>query len=142
MSYCHPILRTTVILLLHCTIILVLKYRVSDRQEALTSITCWLTSNGGCDRVTLSIDERKTGSGPALAHAMEKAIRQYGLEGVIARELDILPDARGFFCGTLRHDWTDFVSGPVLQVNLSCTYPNVVRAWHRHTKGQVDYFLV
>lgn len=88
------------------------------------------------------IDKRNTGSGPDLGHAMEKTIRQYDLEGVITRELDILPDARGFFCEALRHDWTDFVSEPVLQANLSCTYPNVVRAWHRHTKGQVDYFLV
>lgn len=73
---------------------------------------------------------------------MEHVLKQYGLEGVRTRQLDILTDARGFFCEALRQDWTDFVGEQVLQANLSCTYPSVVRAWHRHTRGQVDYFLV
>jgi len=69
-------------------------------------------------------------------------VQEYGLEGVRTRQLDILPDARGFFSEVLRQDWTNFIGEQVLQVNLSRTYPNVVRAWHRHTRGQVDYFLV
>ena len=73
---------------------------------------------------------------------MEHMVQQYGLEGIRTRQLDILPDARGFFCEALRQDWAEFVGEPVLQANLSCTYPNVVRAWHRHSRGQVDYFLV
>ena len=27
-------------------------------------------------------------------------------------------------------------------MNLSYSYPGIVRAWHRHLRGQVDYFLV
>jgi len=73
---------------------------------------------------------------------MEHMVQEYGLEGVRTRQLDILPDARGFFSEVLRQDWTNFIGEQVLQVNLSRTYPNVVRAWHRHTRGQVDYFLV
>jgi dTDP-4-dehydrorhamnose 3,5-epimerase len=73
---------------------------------------------------------------------MEHMVQEYGLEGVRARQLDILPDARGFLSEVLRQDWTNFIGEQVLQVNLSRTYPNVVRAWHKHTRGQVDYFLV
>jgi dTDP-4-dehydrorhamnose 3,5-epimerase len=28
------------------------------------------------------------------------------------------------------------------QTNLSFSYPGVVRAWHRHSRGQIDYFCV
>jgi dTDP-4-dehydrorhamnose 3,5-epimerase len=81
----------------------------------------------------------------SMGQAVERTMRQYGLEGVITHTLDVAPDTRGFFREALRHEWTDFVSESVLQANLSCTYPNVVRAWHRHSRGQrgqVDYFLV
>ncbi len=73
---------------------------------------------------------------------MEGTIREYSLEGVRTLELPVLPDERGSFYEALRQDWAEFVSEPVLQANVSCTYPNVVRAWHRHSRGQVDYFLV
>ena len=36
----------------------------------------------------------------------------------------------------------DFMPDDIVQANLSFTYPGVVRAWHRHARGQVDYFLV
>jgi len=29
----------------------------------------------------------------------------------------------------------------VVQVALSMSHPGVVRAWHRHARGQIDYFL-
>jgi len=29
-----------------------------------------------------------------------------------------------------------------VQANLSRSYPGVIRAWHRHVRGQNDYFLV
>lgn len=64
------------------------------------------------------------------------------LKGVEVRELALHPDARGFFCELYRQDWSSFFSEDVVQVNLSSTFPGVVRAWHRHARGQVDYFIV
>jgi len=69
-------------------------------------------------------------------------VKEYPLEGVRTYELNILPDERGFFVEALRQDWQDFVDEWIAQVNLSYSYPNVVRAWHKHLRGQVDYFLV
>jgi len=43
----------------------------------------------------------------------------------------------------MRTDWKDlFGDDAIKQANHSFTYPNVIRAWHRHLRGQVDYFLV
>ena len=69
-------------------------------------------------------------------------MKQYPLEGVRTYEINIIPDERGFFAEALRQDWQDFIDEWVTQVNLSYSYPNMVRAWHKHTRGQVDYFLV
>jgi len=69
-------------------------------------------------------------------------VREYTLEGVRTREIDILPDERGFFGEALRQDWQNFIDEWIAQVNLSYSYPDVIRAWHRHLRGQVDYFLV
>lgn len=53
-----------------------------------------------------------------------------------------LPDERGYFSEIFRADWSDLLGEDhILQSNLSITYPNVVRAWHMHERGQVDYFL-
>jgi len=52
-------------------------------------------------------------------------------------------DERGFFAELLRLDWGSFVEGDnIVQVNLSVSYPRVIRAWHRHSSGQVDYICV
>lgn len=69
-------------------------------------------------------------------------LKEYPLEGVTTREVNILPDERGFFAEAFRQDWKDFIDEWTAQVNLSYSYPGVVRAWHRHLRGQVDYFLV
>jgi len=69
-------------------------------------------------------------------------MKEYPLEGVKVYELKVLPDERGFFAEALRQDWQDFIDEGIAQVNLSYSYPNIVRAWHRHLRGQVDYFLV
>jgi len=54
-----------------------------------------------------------------------------------------LPDERGIFTELMRSDWRDLLEeDSIIQANLSMTYPGVVRAWHRHTRGQTDYFLV
>jgi len=54
----------------------------------------------------------------------------------------VRPDDRGFFCELYRGDWSGFFREPVVQLNLSLSYPGIVRAWHRHARGQVDYFIV
>jgi dTDP-4-dehydrorhamnose 3,5-epimerase len=70
-------------------------------------------------------------------------MKEYALKGVKTYEIQILPDERGFFAEALRQDWKDFLEEEkIIQINLSYSYPNIVRAWHRHTKGQIDLFLV
>ena len=69
-------------------------------------------------------------------------MKEYPLEGVREYEVRILPDERGFFSEALRQDWQDFIDDWIVQSNVSYSYPSMVRAWHRHLRGQVDYFLV
>jgi dTDP-4-dehydrorhamnose 3,5-epimerase len=55
----------------------------------------------------------------------------------------LIPDERGFFAEALRQDWKDLLEEEwIVQANISYSYPNIVRAWHKHQRGQVDYFLV
>jgi len=65
------------------------------------------------------------------------------LPGIKIRELNRFPDERGSFCELLREDWKEFLEEDTLvQANMSFTYPGIVRAWHRHARGQVDYFAL
>jgi len=68
------------------------------------------------------------------------SVRELALPGVKLVDLAVMPDDRGFFAEIFRRDWPLF-EDEVVQANLSFTYPGVVRAWHRHVRGQVDYFL-
>lgn len=64
------------------------------------------------------------------------------LPGVIIKPLKRNPDERGSFAEVYRKDWIDFLGADTpLQANLSITYPGMIRAWHRHLRGQTDYFL-
>jgi dTDP-4-dehydrorhamnose 3,5-epimerase len=64
------------------------------------------------------------------------------LKGVRIKSIARFNDERGFFTEVMRKDWKDmFADDNVMQANLSVTYPGVIRAWHRHLKGQTDYFL-
>ena len=69
-------------------------------------------------------------------------MKEYPLVGVKTYDLNILPDERGLFAEILRQDWHEFIDEWIMQANFSYSYPNVVRAWHKHLRGQVDYFLV
>ncbi len=70
-------------------------------------------------------------------------MKEYPLKGVKTYEIKILPDERGFFAEALRQDWKDFLEEEqIIQINLSYSYPNIVRAWHKHNRGQIDHFLV
>ncbi len=65
------------------------------------------------------------------------------LSGVIIKPLKKFADERGFLTEIYRKDWKDlFGDDEIVQANLSITYPGVIRAWHRHKRGQIDYFLV
>jgi dTDP-4-dehydrorhamnose 3,5-epimerase len=65
------------------------------------------------------------------------------LQGIKIKPIRRFPDERGFFSEVMRKDWKDlFGDDTVAQANFSFTYPDIIRAWHRHLKGQIDYFLV
>jgi dTDP-4-dehydrorhamnose 3,5-epimerase len=65
------------------------------------------------------------------------------LKGVRIKTIDRFVDERGFFTEVMRKDWKElFAEDTIAQANHSFTYPNIIRAWHRHLRGQVDYFLV
>jgi len=63
-------------------------------------------------------------------------------EGVKIKPLRRFFDERGFFAELMRKDWKDFLGkNDFIQANLSISYPGIIRAWHRHLRGQVDYFI-
>ena len=65
------------------------------------------------------------------------------IEGIKVRELIKNVDERGFFSEIMRDDWEDLLQKDKIdQFNFSYSYPGIVRAWHRHLRGQVDYFIV
>lgn len=65
------------------------------------------------------------------------------LPGVRVLDVKKLPDERGFFAEMMRSDWSEFLGGDVIaQTNLSYSYPGMIRAWHQHLRGQVDYFAI
>ena len=65
------------------------------------------------------------------------------LTGIVIKPLKRLPDERGFFTEIFRKDWTDLFAekDEIVQSNLSITYPSIIRAWHKHERGQTDYFV-
>lgn len=64
------------------------------------------------------------------------------LNGIIIKPIKRLSDERGFFTEIMRRDWKDlFGNDSIAQANLSLTFPSIIRAWHRHLKGQTDYFI-
>lgn len=64
------------------------------------------------------------------------------LPGINIKILKRKPDERGSFTEILRKDWKEILEeDQVVQANLSTTYPGIIRAWHRHKRGQVDYFI-
>lgn len=72
------------------------------------------------------------------------SVNELALPGAKLVDLTRFPDERGIFTEVMRTDWKDLLEDDdnITQVNLSITYPGIVRAWHRHLRGQVDYFLV
>ena len=67
----------------------------------------------------------------------------YALDGIRSYQLTKHADERGFFAERLRQDWAEFLGNDLLiQTGLSVSHPGVVRAWHRHNRGQVDYMVI
>jgi len=62
---------------------------------------------------------------------------------MVIKQLKRFNDERGFFAELMREDWKDLLNKDCfVQANLSISYPNIIRAWHRHLRGQTDYFVV
>jgi dTDP-4-dehydrorhamnose 3,5-epimerase len=65
------------------------------------------------------------------------------LPGVRIVDLKKTIDERGSFAEIMRQDWKELLEDDsIVQANLSFSYPGMIRAWHRHNRGQVDYFIV
>ncbi len=65
------------------------------------------------------------------------------LTGIVIKPLRRMPDERGSFTEVFRKDWKDLLENDVaVQANMSITYPGIIRAWHRHLRGQTDYFTL
>ncbi|PSQ10336.1 dTDP-4-dehydrorhamnose 3,5-epimerase [Halobacteriales archaeon QS_5_70_15] len=65
------------------------------------------------------------------------------IHDVELRELQVNADDRGSLTEVWRSDWAfyDGEDEPAMSY-VSITYPGVVRAWHRHLRGQIDHFVV
>ncbi|MCL4435497.1 MAG: dTDP-4-dehydrorhamnose 3,5-epimerase family protein [Thaumarchaeota archaeon] len=60
-----------------------------------------------------------------------------------AKILEKHPDERGFFAEIVREDWKEFFEDKmIVQLNLAKSYPGIIKAWHRHVRGQIDYVIV
>src|SRR2546422_10099578 len=69
--------------------------------------------------------------------------RSIMLPGVSVHDINKMIDERGFFAEIMRSDWKDFLGDDrIAQANLSLSNPGMIRAWHRHKRGQVDYLIV
>jgi dTDP-4-dehydrorhamnose 3,5-epimerase len=62
------------------------------------------------------------------------------IHDVAVRDLQVNADERGHLVEIFREDWPEYDPEPAMSY-YSVSYPGVVRAWHRHTRGQVDHFV-
>jgi len=70
-------------------------------------------------------------------------VKELWLPGMKLVEIERFIDERGMFHELMRSDWKELLGDDtIVQVNMSVTYPEIIRAWHRHLRGQVDYFYV
>jgi dTDP-4-dehydrorhamnose 3,5-epimerase len=67
----------------------------------------------------------------------------FELEHIQVIDIQKTVDERGFFAEAIRRDWYHlFGEGWISQANISYSYPGIIRAWHRHGRGQIDFFMV
>lgn len=62
------------------------------------------------------------------------------IRGVQVRDLQVNADDRGHLVEIFREDWDEYDPNPAMSY-YSLSYPNVIRAWHRHNRGQIDHFI-
>lgn len=62
------------------------------------------------------------------------------IEGVEVRELQVNADERGCLVEIFREDWKLYDAEPRMSY-YSLTYPGIIRAWHKHNRGQIDHFV-
>ena len=62
------------------------------------------------------------------------------IEDVETHELQVNTDERGHLVEVFREDWELYDPAPAMSY-YSMSYPGVVRAWHKHRRGQVDHFV-
>lgn len=60
------------------------------------------------------------------------------INGVMVRELNPIPDERGWLIELLRSDWEEYEEFG--QVYMTTCYPGVVKGWHYH-REQDDHFV-
>lgn len=61
------------------------------------------------------------------------------IHNVEVRELEVNVDERGHLTEVFREDWELYDPAPAMSY-YSFSYSGVIRAWHRHKRGQVDHF--
>ncbi|MEM4703775.1 MAG: dTDP-4-dehydrorhamnose 3,5-epimerase family protein [Candidatus Bathyarchaeia archaeon] len=54
------------------------------------------------------------------------------IEGVVVKQLKVIPDERGWLMEVMRADWEHFKKFG--QAYVTAGYPQVVKAWHMHKK--------
>ena len=65
------------------------------------------------------------------------------IHDVEIEELQINADERGHLTEMWRSDWEFFAGEDEPEMSyFSETYPGIIRAWHRHHRGQIDHFVV
>jgi dTDP-4-dehydrorhamnose 3,5-epimerase len=62
------------------------------------------------------------------------------IHDVAIRDLQVNTDERGHLVEMFREDWDEYEPEPAMSY-YSMSYPGVIRAWHRHTRGQIDHFV-
>lgn len=62
------------------------------------------------------------------------------IKDVETRSLQVNTDERGHLVEMFREDWDEYDQEPAMSY-FSMSYPGVIRAWHRHTRGQIDHFV-
>lgn len=65
------------------------------------------------------------------------------IHDVDVRELETNVDERGVLAEIWRNDWEFYEEEDRPEMSyFSVSYPGVIRAWHRHRRGQIDHFIV
>jgi dTDP-4-dehydrorhamnose 3,5-epimerase len=64
------------------------------------------------------------------------------LKGIVVETLARHFDERGSFTELMRKDWKSLLNDEgFVQSNLSISHPGIIRAWHKHLRSQIDFFV-